>query len=436
MVIRQEWYHTVQRLAGTRLGRDRGVSKTAKDYMNTGVYQQQHRRNKQPHKSSQFQHCQESRQSSVFPLDPLLFLSTTMPNAQAEAFKNEGNNFFKNGQYKQAIEKYEQASKIDRTVPAYFSNAAACWEKLGDYEAMAEAGRNCIKADRSFVKGYFRLATAQKNLNQLADCIKTLENGLGVEASNADLKRMKKEITELQRGEQVAVHIAKAEEQLQNGDIAAAMKTLELARRLDAGNADIERMMSKVKPKYDAMEKKRKASLSSTEVHKERGDEAYKNANFELAVEHYSKCIDSLKNEGKGESELALKAYSNRAACYKQISNFDGTISDCTAVLEIDPENVKALVRRAQAFEGVERYRFALQDVKTVLSMPASQVGKANLDICNMMQHRLNRTVSLPCTVVIPCIINEHFSNLERQLLFDTPLTGSSSQKDGIKKTF
>ena len=323
-----------------------------------------------------------------------------MSNPKAEAFKSEGNNFFKNGQYKEAIEKYEQASQIDPTVPAYFSNAAACWEKLGNYEKMAEAGRNSIKADRNFAKGYFRLATAQKNLNQFGECIKTLENGLGVDPSNVDLKQMKKDITELQRGEQVAVHIAKAQEQLQNGEIAAAMKTLELASRLDAGNADIERMLAKVKPKYDELEAKRKASLSSTEVHKERGDEAYKNANFELAVEHYTKCIDALKNEGRGVSELALKAYSNRAACYKQISNFDGTIADCTAVLEIDHENVKALVRRAQAFEGVERYRFALQDVKTVLSMPPAQVGKANLDMCNMMQHRLNRTVS--CTESCP----------------------------------
>jgi stress-induced-phosphoprotein 1 len=317
-----------------------------------------------------------------------------MPNAQAEAFKGEGNNFFKNGSYKQAIEKYEEACKIDASVPAYFSNAAACWEKLGDYEHMAECGRNCIKADRTFVKGYFRLATAQKNLNQLSECIKTLENGLGVQASNADLKRMKKEITELQRGEIVSVHITKAEEQLQNGEIAAAMKTLELASRLDAGNPDIDRMMKKVKPKFDVMEAKRKSGLSNTEIHKERGDVAYKNANFEIALDHYAKCIDNLNKEGKGESELALKAYSNRAACYKQISNFDGVISDCTSVLEIDPENVKALVRRAQAFEGVERYRFALQDVKTVLVMPSSKVGKANVDICNMMNHRLQKTVS------------------------------------------
>merc|ERR1711957_314307 len=95
----------------------------------------------------------------------------------------------------------------------------------------------------------------------------------------------------------------------------------------------------------------------------------------------------------KSQTDLAVKAHSNRAACYKQISNFDGVIEDCTAVLEVDPENVKALVRRAQAFEGVERYRFALQDVKFVLAMPGAKVGKTNYDMCNMMQHRLNRTV-------------------------------------------
>jgi stress-induced-phosphoprotein 1 len=82
------------------------------------------------------------------------------------------------------------------------------------------------------------------------------------------------------------------------------------------------------------------------------------------------------------------------SACYKQISNFDGVIADSTAVLEVEPQNVKALVRRAQAFEGVERYRFALQDVKAVLAMPYNQVGQANFDLCNGMQHRLNRTVA------------------------------------------
>mmetsp|Transcript_21876 Transcript_21876/g.62000 ORF Transcript_21876/g.62000 Transcript_21876/m.62000 type:complete len:326 (-) Transcript_21876:811-1788(-) len=317
-----------------------------------------------------------------------------MPNAKAEAFKAEGNAFFKAGKYSEAIAKYKEATALDPSVPSYWSNMAACHEKLREYEEMLEASRQCILADKNFVKGYFRLAVAQKHLNDLPNCIKTLENGLGIQSSNADLKKMKKEVTELQRGEQVAAYCGKAQEQMQNGEIGAAMKTLEMASRLDAGNPDIEKMMSKVKPKWEATEKKRKAALSPVEKHKEQGDECYKNAAFEDAIGHYTKAIDQLLKDGKGGSDLALKAYSNRAACYKQISNFDGTISDCTAVLEVEPQNVKALVRRAQAFEGVERYRFALQDVKAVLAMPYAQVGKANFDLCNGMQYRLNRTVS------------------------------------------
>lgn len=317
-----------------------------------------------------------------------------MPNAQAEALKGQGNTFFKGGKYAEAIEKYIAATKLDAGVPAYWSNMAACYEKLGKYEEMAEAGRSCIKADRTFVKGYFRLATALKAQNNLSECIKTLESGLAVQSANADLKKMKKEVTELQRAEQVANYCSQAKEQAQNGDVGGAYKTLELASRLDAGNAEIESLMSKIKPKWEAQEKKRKAGLSTTEKYKEKGDEMYKNAQFENAVAEYTKCIDALKKEGKGDSELALKAYSNRAACNKQISHFDGTIEDCTAVLEIDPENVKALIRRAQAFEGVERYRFALQDVKTVLTMPYHKVGKANFELCNGMQHRLQRTVA------------------------------------------
>ncbi|KAL7551337.1 hypothetical protein ACHAWF_014530 [Thalassiosira exigua] len=312
---------------------------------------------------------------------------------RAEAFKAEGNKHFKSGDYRAAIAKYRDATSVDPNVPAYWSNMAACYEKLSDYDAMEEASRSCVKADKNFVKGYFRLATALKAKNDLEGCIKALESGLAVDSTNADLKRMKRDLTELQRGETVAAYVRKCEEQMSNGDVAGAHKTLELASRLDAGNPDIERMMGRVKPKYERMEAQRRANLSPDEVHKERGDDAFKGAQFEVAVDHYTKCIEGLKRRGEGQSDLAIKAHSNRAACYKQISHFDGVIEDCTAVLEVDPENVKALVRRAQAFEGVERYRFALQDVKTVLAMPYAKVGKSNMDMCNMMQHRLNRTV-------------------------------------------
>jgi stress-induced-phosphoprotein 1 len=203
---------------------------------------------------------------------------------------------------------------------------------------------------------------------------------------------MKKDLIELQRADQVAGFLAKAQEQVNANDYGSAFKTLDSASRLDAGNPDIERMMSKVRPKFEAEEKARKSKLSPTERFKEQGDEAYKKADFEGAIVHYTACLKAL-GDGGTRSELALKCYGNRAACYKQISNFDGTIQDCTAVIEVKPDDVKSLVRRAQAFEAVERYKFALQDVKHVLAMPYAEVGEANYQLCNGMQHRLNRVV-------------------------------------------
>ena len=245
-----------------------------------------------------------------------------MPHAGAEKLKGEGNAFFKAGKFAEAIEKYQEATKLDASVPAYWSNMAACHEKLGQYDEMADAARSCVKADKNFVKGYFRLAVAYKNLNDLPNCIKTLETGLAIQSSNPDLKKMKKEVTELQRGEQVAAYCNKADELMQNGDIPGAMKQLDLASRLDAGNPIIDKMMGKVKPKFEAMEKKRKAGLSPVEREKEQGDESYKAANFEVAIEHYSKAIDMLVKDGQQGSDLALKAYANRAGTWPLVIYF------------------------------------------------------------------------------------------------------------------
>jgi len=322
---------------------------------------------------------------------PFLFHPyVTMKNAQAEQLKGVGNDFFRRGKYQDAITQYQKASQVDPTNAAYHSNIAASYEKLKMWKESRDAAQDCIRANKTFLKGYFRLATAQQALKDYAGAEKTLQEGLVYDATNRDLKKMKTDLIEQQRSDQVQSYLKKADEQMQSGDVAGAHKTVELASRMGAGNAGVERMMAKVKPRYEALERKRKAGLSGTESLKEKGDQAYKNAQFENAVTHYTKCLNAL---GEKTSPLALKCLGNRAACYKQISNFDGTVEDCTYVLEVEPENVKALVRRAQAFEAVERYRFALQDVKAVLSMPYNTIGKANYDLCNGLQHRLNRVV-------------------------------------------
>ena len=116
-------------------------------------------------------------------------------------------------------------------------------------------------------------------------------------------------------------------------------------------DAQIKQLYNEVKPKYDAKEKSRISGLTGTERLKEEGDAMFKQSQFEAAIHKYTEALDA---SGSSSSEIALKIYGNRAACYKQLSDFDNTINDCTSVLEYREDDVKALMRRAQAYEAME----------------------------------------------------------------------------------
>lgn len=314
-----------------------------------------------------------------------------MSKAAAQAKKNEGNTFFKNKQYEQAIEKYTQAIELDPSDVTFYSNRSACYAALGRWEEAAEDGRQCIITDRTFVKGYFRQALGLQNLGNLDGALEAVKRGLGIDPQNADLKKMSREIEETQRLRKVEAFIVSTEMALKDNDVAAAFKSCESGLRLDPDNKSLNALMTRVRPLYERAEKQRIANLDPKERMKEEGDTLFKAAKFEEAIKVYTRCIDSFSDKS---SELALKCYNNRAACYKQISNFDGVIHDSTAVLEYKPDDLKALMRRAQAYEACERYKSALQDVRQVLAYGIDVVGKPTYDLANGMQHRLNRVIA------------------------------------------
>lgn len=311
-------------------------------------------------------------------------------NPSAIAKKNDGNAFFKSKDYARAIEKYSEAIGFDASDVTFFSNRSACYAALNQWEQAADDGKQCVIVDRSFVKGYFRAALAFQNLGNYDAANDYIKRGLGVDPLNADLKRMSREVDESVRQRKVEASIAQAQSQESSNDIPGAYKTVDAALRLDPTNATLNRLMDTIRPKYERFEKSRVSGLSRHELLKEEGDNKYKAADFEGAIKAYTKAIDAIPDKS---SDLAIKVYSNRAACYKQLSNFDATIADCTQVLEHRPSDIKSLVRRAQAFEACERYKLALQDVRQVISCGAEACGKTTYDQANGMQHRLNEVI-------------------------------------------
>ncbi len=212
-------------------------------------------------------------------------------------FHSEGNTFFKNKQFKEAITKYTEAIALDSNDVTFYSNRSACYAALNQWEEAAEDGRQCIICDKTFVKGYFRQALALQNLGNLDGASDACKRGLGIDSQNADLKKMSREIDEAQRQRKVEALIVQAENQLASKDIAEAFKTVDAALRMDPTNSKLKQLNDRVTPLYERAEKERKSKLDPKERQKEEADRLYKEAKFEEAIKAYTKCLDSISDK-------------------------------------------------------------------------------------------------------------------------------------------
>ncbi|KAL0477555.1 tetratricopeptide repeat protein [Acrasis kona] len=72
--------------------------------------------------------------------------------------------------------------------------------------------------------------------------------------------------------------------------------------------------------------------------------------------------------------ELQTVLYSNLAAVYLQFRSFQRCITEATNAIRRDPKHLKALLRRASAYEELTKYEEAVQDLKTLKEVnPSSE---------------------------------------------------------------
>ncbi|KAH8160375.1 hypothetical protein CIB48_g7872 [Xylaria polymorpha] len=83
------------------------------------------------------------------------------------------------------------------------------------------------------------------------------------------------------------------------------------------------------------------------------GNKAYGSKDYNKAIDLYSKAIICKPDP---------IFYSNRAACYNALSEWEKVVEDTTAAVSLDPLYVKALNRRANAYEHLHKYSESLLD--------------------------------------------------------------------------
>ncbi|XP_029718646.1 protein unc-45 homolog B isoform X1 [Aedes albopictus] len=109
---------------------------------------------------------------------------------------------------------------------------------------------------------------------------------------------------------------------------------------------------------------------------KERGNEEFKNGYWDSAVTWYTKAIQL----GEKHKDLPVY-YKNRAAAYLKLEKFEQAADDCSKSLDHCPNDPKALFRRFQAYEALQRFEEAYKDLRTIHTYdPNNKMIKPHLE--------------------------------------------------------
>jgi len=108
-------------------------------------------------------------------------------DAKSNEAKSRGNALFKEQKWIPAIEEYTEAIKRNPKNHFAFSNRAACYMKLMDWQRGLDDCNTCIKLKPDFIKAYTRKGRTQHFLKQYHKAIETFDKGLALDPKNEEL---------------------------------------------------------------------------------------------------------------------------------------------------------------------------------------------------------------------------------------------------------
>jgi len=339
----------------------------------------------------------------------------------ADEKKEEGNQFYKQKQYREALSKYSEAIDLCPQCVPFYGNRSAVYLMLGQPRQALEDAKTATSLDPEFAKGWTRIArccvmlgdtvTARQALTKLG----SLGEDTSTEQRNVDMiERMvtdssqayaagdyRKSLWCLDKALELAnysttIKTSRAECLAFLGRYAEASETANSVLQIDNMNADaiyvrglclyyednVDRAFShftqvlRFAPDH-ARAKEIYKKAKSLKSKKEEGNTAFKAGNLEEAYKLYS---EALLIDPCNRSTNA-KLHFNRATVSAKQKKSDECIKDCDRALELDPSYTKAMLRRAKCYMESEQYEEAVRDYEKVLKS-----DKGNMEYRQLLQ--------------------------------------------------
>lgn len=266
-----------------------------------------------------------------------------MSSKQAEGMKEKGNEEFKKGNYEKAIEFYTYATEMDPSNHVFYTNRAMCYAAMKKWDKSLRDAETSIKYKKDWEKGHYRKGMALQNLGRMQEAVSAFQECVKLSPASADFAK--------------ALDVAKKE--MFKGMSEAEILKLEGNDLFKGGKIDLA-----IKKYSDALAKIPEIKTAA--------------ADAKSPTASGSAAAPASTPKSADEKNRVLKAdiLANRAACYVQLYEPTKVRADCDEALKLVPNHGKALLRRGQALESLEKYKLALDDFEAVLKQdPGSKMA-------------------------------------------------------------
>ncbi|XP_014668124.1 PREDICTED: sperm-associated antigen 1-like [Priapulus caudatus] len=276
--------------------------------------------------------------------------------------KDQGNAFFKAGQYADALERYTAAITVLHkakgnhagNLSVLYSNRAACYFKTGDCRASIEDCDRALEETPHSLKPLLRKAAAFETMEKYGFAYVNNRHVLSIDCNNLT-------------AQEGATRCAKMLQELQGPGWRVQLPKIP---SVPAGLSLLDRTTTPASVQQSVPEPTPAQRFEEVKV---KGNAFVQKRNYAAAIECYTECTTLLPDKALG--------FTNRALCLLKLNKNEQAEQDCTVALVLEPDNVKALFRRAQARHTLQLYKLAMQDLLHLLKLePSNKAAKTQIE--------------------------------------------------------
>ncbi|XP_014479651.1 PREDICTED: protein unc-45 homolog B [Dinoponera quadriceps] len=168
---------------------------------------------------------------------------------------------------------------------------------------------------------------------------------------------------------------------------------------------------------------------------KGKGNEEFNKGNWSEALDCYTNAVELTKEDNADKAIY----YKNRAAVYLKLQEYEKVIADCSDALKICSNDPKALFRRCQALEALERFEEAYRDARhIVLSDPNNksvQPVLARLHEIVQERYKENSRISSKVSQMLDMAFNMSIDREKREIAMNNLLV-LARERAGAEEIF